>query len=166
MKNKINGFGLIEILIALSLISILVFVGVPAMQHLTTRNRVNTYVNQLVTAINFARSEAIKRGQPVIFCGSGNLKNCDGQWQKGQIILMNNHIARVFQALPAGDQLSWSSSLGKDTALEMLPTGFTNGQNGSFIYCPHDKQYAKKIVINQTGRVRVTDDSVDCNNTI
>jgi type IV fimbrial biogenesis protein FimT len=153
--DKSNAFTLIELLIAIALISILMLIAAPKIQHVVNQNRVIAGVNQIVAAINFARSEAIKRNEIVTFCPSADHKTCNGQWRDGQIVLAGENVLRIFQALPKQDSLTWRSSLGKNTMLQMSPTGFTAGQTGSFYYCPTDNRYAKRIIVEQTGRVRV-----------
>ncbi|MCH8499299.1 MAG: GspH/FimT family protein [Marinobacter sp.] len=66
-----RGFTLIELLIAIIIAGILLAVVVPGFQGVVEGNRVVTQANQLVGAINYARSEAIRRGTPVVFAGQG-----------------------------------------------------------------------------------------------
>lgn len=161
MKFKI-GFSLIEILVALTLFAIVLLIGVPSLQHALLQNRVDSSIHQMITAISFARSEAIRRQQRVSFCASEDGQRCRGTWRSGQILMADQKVLRVYSALPPGDNLMWVSSLSKNDVLEILPTGFTNGQQGSFYYCPPNKQYAKRIIVTQTGRVRVVNDATRC----
>ena len=61
-------------------------------------------------------------------------------------------------ALPSGDHLIWNSSGGKDDYLELLPTGYTNGQRGTFYYCSANENptYSRAVVVMSTGRTYVT----------
>lgn len=63
-----NGFTLIELLITMSIMVIMLAIAVPSYQTITTGVRMNTEINTLVADLNFARSEAIKLGQPVTIC--------------------------------------------------------------------------------------------------
>ena len=77
-------------------------------------------------------------------------------WSDGQIVVTNKgEMLRVFSALPNTDKLVWSSSLGKNDVLEWLPTGYTNGQRGSFYYCAMKAgvKASKTIVVLNTGRL-------------
>jgi type IV fimbrial biogenesis protein FimT len=159
---SIKGFNLIELLITIFLISIFLTIAVPNFQHLVIENRVDTHVQQLVAAIQFARTEAIKRGENVIFCKSNNSLTCGGQWNNGQIVLVNQVVIRVFPTLPKGDDLKLFGSFGKNEQLEFLPQGFTNGQQGSIYYCPTEKEYGMRIVIEQTGRIRLEKNGSKC----
>jgi type IV fimbrial biogenesis protein FimT len=158
-----RGFSLLELLVTIAIISIFLLIGLPNFHEFIVKNRVETQVQQIISAINYARSEAINRNQVITFCKSNNRQTCGGQWRDGQIILAGNEVLRAYSALPEADQLSFNSSLGKDDALQLLPSGFTNGQTGSFNYCSgKDLKNTRRIVIAQTGRMRVTSDNVKC----
>lgn len=56
---------MIELLVTLAIAAILLAVGVPSFQNVMETNRLATQANNLVTAVNLARSEAIKRGTTI-----------------------------------------------------------------------------------------------------
>jgi type IV fimbrial biogenesis protein FimT len=60
-----RGFTLLELMVTIAVLAILATIGVPSFQGLIQSNRVTTQTNELVTALNFARTEAIKRGRSV-----------------------------------------------------------------------------------------------------
>ncbi|MCA1805453.1 MAG: GspH/FimT family pseudopilin [Xanthomonadaceae bacterium] len=60
-KTKITGFTLIELMVTISIAAILLAIGVPSFQAIIENNRLATQSNELITAVNLARSEAIKR---------------------------------------------------------------------------------------------------------
>src|SRR5690606_25670853 len=62
--SGLRGFSLLELMVALTVLGILLGVGVPSFATLTQNNRVTTQTNELVSALNLARSEAIRRGAP------------------------------------------------------------------------------------------------------
>lgn len=157
-----NGFTLIEFLTTIALMIIIAFISISMVQHTLKQNRLTNEVNQIVNAIHYARSEAIKQNAIIILCQSSDQKTCSGAWNQGQVVLIKNKVLQVFPALNNQDQLIWKSSLAQNDALQFNADGFTNGQQGSFYFCPTDKNYAKRIVVEQSGRVRVTDDGVVC----
>jgi type IV fimbrial biogenesis protein FimT len=147
---KRQAFTLIELLIAISIAGILLIIGIPAMHGFVMRNEAAAEANNIVSALQFARSEAIKRDVNIKFCKKG-------RWRDGQIVeTLQGKILRVFPALPVGDELIWDSSLGKNDCVEFSTIGSTNGQRGTFYYYPHgEKKDAKKVIINAAGRIRV-----------
>jgi type IV fimbrial biogenesis protein FimT len=169
IPNKSPGFSLLELLIALIILVILLLAAVPAMQHLVLQNRATQTANRIIAAIHYARSEAIQLHQLVTFCKSTNHKTCGGDWRSGQIIVAaDGRMLRIYEALPVGDELQWKSSLGLNDYLRFAPSGFTHGQQGSFYYCPANKNaaYSRIIVIQQSGRTRVEEGTSEtCGNT-
>ncbi len=60
-KRDPRGFTLIELMVTISIAAILLAIGVPSFQAIIENNRLATQSNELITAVNLARSEAIKR---------------------------------------------------------------------------------------------------------
>lgn len=63
--RKYLGFTLLELMVTIAVLAIITTLGVPSFRELIQNNRVTTQANELVTALNFARAEAVKRGRPV-----------------------------------------------------------------------------------------------------
>ena len=57
---KSSGFTLVELMITLAIAGILVAVGIPSFNSTISDSRLTSYANEFVTALNLARSEAIK----------------------------------------------------------------------------------------------------------
>ncbi|QLH42536.1 MAG: GspH/FimT family pseudopilin [Coxiellaceae bacterium] len=153
---------MIELLVTLTITIILLSMGVYALHSIGINNRSDVAVNQLVAAIQFARTSAIQQATTVTFCGSSNGHDCDGNWQAGQLIKTPQQILRVYPAVAAGDHLFWSGNFSQNAVIEFVSTGFTNGQQGSFYYCAQQQQYAKRIVLSLSGRPRVDGNVAKC----
>ena len=63
-----KGFTLIELLVTLTVIIIMAIFAAPALRTFIQNNKAVTQTNLLVTAMNYARSEAVKRRTPVVVC--------------------------------------------------------------------------------------------------
>lgn len=63
---KTNGFSLIELLVVIALMSILLTVGLPSFKSLLGNTRLTSATNSMVSALQLARSEAIKRQKTVV----------------------------------------------------------------------------------------------------
>lgn len=97
--DKCNGgFTLIELMITLFVAIILAGVAVPNMQGFAQNSQISSQTNDLVADLNFARSEAIKRGgSNVLVCKSNNstanppICNTVGAdpWENGRIIFVD-----------------------------------------------------------------------------
>jgi len=147
---------MIELIITIAIVSILLLTTIPNMNFFIINNHSITTTNTIVSALQFARSEAINRKIKVKYCKSLNHNTCGGKWENGQIVIdENGKLLRAFAALKPNDSLTWNSSLGKDDFVEFTSNGSTNGQVGTFTYIPKEKiKYSKKIIINQSGRIR------------
>jgi type IV fimbrial biogenesis protein FimT len=160
MRN--TGFTLIELLITLTLLAILLTLAVPVYKELIKNTRTTTQVNQLIAAINFARSEAIKRQAIVTLCASNNQKTCSSDWTKGWLVFVDkqasgqvnndDEILRIYSTLPINHHLEWHALR---NYLQMNSVGGTRSQNGHFSYYTQDKNNQQQISISQTGRIRV-----------
>jgi len=71
MKRN-SGFTLIELMVALAVVSILIAVGLPKLSIFFKGNRMVTNANGLLAGLHIARSEAIKRNGRVTICKSTN----------------------------------------------------------------------------------------------
>lgn len=148
--------NLFEVLMVLAIVSVLWVMAVPSGYEFLIENRSTSAVNGLVSSLNYARSQAITRNEKIIFCKSADHKSCGGNWYDGQIVMQGDTLLKIFSVVPKGGYLLWNSSGGKDGAVEWLPTGFTNGQRGTFYYCAAKNQhYSRAIVLLNTGRIYV-----------
>ncbi len=98
-KTHTHGFTLIELMVALAVLSTLMVVGVPAFQTFTQNNRQTSQQNGLVLSLLSGRSEAVKANVPVVVCTSkdgASCRDCDsnpgpadaecGNWEDGWIV--------------------------------------------------------------------------------
>lgn len=76
--KKANGFTLIEMMITIAILAIILSIAVPSFVTFTRNNRVTSQTNELVSAFNYARSEATRRGARVSLSAIG--ANFNGGW--------------------------------------------------------------------------------------
>jgi type IV fimbrial biogenesis protein FimT len=84
-----RGFTLIELLVTIGVASLLLAVAAPSFRDMSIRNRLTSYSNDLIATINVARSEAIRRGVPVVICRSDDQASCGGTWSDGWIAFVD-----------------------------------------------------------------------------
>jgi prepilin-type N-terminal cleavage/methylation domain-containing protein len=70
-----SGFTLIELMVTIAVAAILVAWSIPQMNNLMVGNRLTARTNDLIGSIQYARSEAIKRGKPT-YVSSGAAAGC------------------------------------------------------------------------------------------
>jgi len=123
-RRRIAGLTLLEVLTVITIVSILMALGVPSYQYVTSSNRISGEVNSLLGDLQYARAEAIKEGQTVSVCASTNLTTCSGTttWQNGWIVFsdvngsgavdsVNDQILRVQRAFPLGDTFNANNGM-------------------------------------------------------
>ena len=121
MKGE-QGFTLTELILTMTIAAILVAVAAPSFDSMVNNNRVTTEVNRFISHLQYARSEAIKRGIDVSICASDDAIDCKvGTWTEGWIVFVDNDgdadgdtgsidagdiVIRVFETLGAGSTIS------------------------------------------------------------
>ncbi|MBE5314210.1 MAG: GspH/FimT family pseudopilin [Xanthomonadales bacterium] len=85
-KRPPSGVTLIELMIVLVILGIGTALALPAFNDVIRQSRVSSEVNELLAAINLTRSEALKRGQTVLMCGSSDQATCTGDFSGGWIV--------------------------------------------------------------------------------
>ncbi len=90
MMIRQAGFTLLELLITVIVAIVLMAVAIPSFVNFIESNRVTGLANQMVTALNVARSEAIRRVETVELCvfnGDPEDPDCasDANWARGWV---------------------------------------------------------------------------------
>ena len=82
-----TGLTLIELLVTIAILAILLAIAVPNFIKFLQNSRLVGQTKDLVTALNYARSEAIKRGVRVSVCSRLDNTTCSGatvvNWDAG-----------------------------------------------------------------------------------
>jgi len=60
-----RGTTLIELMVALGVLAIILSMAAPSFRNVLIDNRITTWSNELISGLNYARSEAVRRGDTV-----------------------------------------------------------------------------------------------------
>lgn len=77
MRQAQSGFTLLELMLVVTLAGLLLGLGIPAMGGFFRNARITSAANDVMAALHFTRSEAIKRRQPVTLCTSADPLNAN-----------------------------------------------------------------------------------------
>lgn len=71
-----QGFSVIELMIGVAVLAILVALAAPSLTSVINNNRLAAQANEFVTALQLARSEAVRLNSAVSVCHSSNGTSC------------------------------------------------------------------------------------------
>ena len=170
MSTKQTGFTLLELMITIAVLGVLLGIAIPSFQTMILNSRLTTQANQVITALNYARSEAVKRGSPATVCSSNGGTACAGaiNWTTGWLVFADpdgdgvvdagETVLRVWPALEGGNTLNY----GKDR-VTFRSTGFATGFNDTFQLCDkRGKDDARSTIVNAMGRAYVKKGTASC----
>lgn len=167
-----KGFTLLELLVAITVSSILLVIGIPAFMQMIAGNQRSANSADLYSDLAFARAEAISRNLQVGVCPSDDGASCadGGDWRQGWLIYANTDNSTA-GAEPDADEAVLAShgeiegqfsltASGMTTPILFLPSGRSRS-DGRFELCPDDPDLKGRAVeITSTGRPRIA--NLDC----
>lgn len=160
-RKGIQGFTLYELIVTMAVAAIILSFGVPGFMTFIDNSRATTHTNDLVTALNLARSEATRRGAAVTVCSSTDNATCSGStdWSTGWVVRSAaGNVLRVWPERSGGAGVVSGNvstilflsrgSLGTAAPLMQIRLPDCTGSNG------------RDVSVNGAGRISV--DRVDC----
>lgn len=169
-----NGFTLGELLMSIMVIGISVSVAIPGFQTAMNNSRRTTVVNELVTTMHMARSEAITRNVQVTVCPSSDGLNCAAvAWEDGWIYFADDDGDRTVDAgevllgaLPGNNRLT-INSVEYPAFIAFRPNGRALPANpptntGDVVVCdPRGAEFARVLIVGASGQPRLSEHMAD-----
>lgn len=164
------GFTLLELIICITLMVVVATAVVPAGRVLIQSGNARAVSQQLFRAIQFTRTEAIRRGQSVVLCPYDEDSGaCLADWQREWVLFVDSTgtgnpespdaIVRTFPAIPAGQLTSAPKTLKR---IRFNSLGFSPGIMGNLTYCPggtdSDPSAIRRLILTMSGRIRWAQD--------
>jgi len=162
-RRSQSGFSIIELMTVVIIAAILIMVAIPSFQDFVVNNQLTTQANTLITTLQLARSEAVKRNKTV------TVEATDGStsWGNGfrSWVDMNSN-----SSMDAGEELRQENALPANTltstikTFQYLPNGFATGFGTSvnFDLCHGSGKKGRMITLDNTGHVSISDTDANC----
>lgn len=150
--KKQRAFNLPELLIVVTLLSLLALIAVPNLANLIEKNRIYSLRNLIQNQLLLARTNSVLHNRDIEVCGSSNGQLCDDQWSRGWLIriVSGNQIIQKIQ-LNSDARITWSGATQK---IRFHSNGTSPLGNGRFYFCDRKQDVILQIVINRQGRLR------------
>ena len=140
------GFTLIETMVTLAIAAILITIAVPSFLTFIQNARLSSQASDLTTAMMYARSEAIARGQQVTIGSTANTVHWEGGYQ---VALQDGTVLRAYSALSGGNHLT-----GPAASLVFNSSGYkTPIANISMQLCD-SRNISRQIILSGQGRAQ------------
>ena len=178
MRNRAQGFTLIEMLITIAIVAIVAALAAPSLRDLVLNNQRAAQLNAMVASMSLARAEAVKSGRNAIVCISDGAANpdCDGgatEWEQGWLVVVDtdgdgnisradgDQVVDIREDLADGTTLRAVDGGGNDVSAVTYEANGESDVAGTFSMCdPRGAADARSITIELTGRASVVQGGV------
>ena len=153
--NTNTGFTLIELILTVAIMSIILTVGLPSFQSTVASNRLTSTTNAMVSALQLAKSEAMKQHKTVV------VRKKNNDWANGWEVFVDDLIEnKTFDSGETVLVINEFDSL--NSTIKIVPT-YTNyisfsatgrATAGHFTFCSGTDY--RSIIIAMTGRIRTS----------
>lgn len=171
IKNQ-KAFTLIELLVAMVVAGITLAIAVPLFNVQVLNSRSIAVGEELATAINYARSEAVKRSGRVTICASSDGTSCTGTWTQGWIVFVDGSLTdvattptiatpnNVLKVWPAADANATISDVNNKTFIRFTSMGALGRVDNNPIMITTNitgcqKMSARQITVGLSGVVNI-----------
>lgn len=148
--ERVKGFTLIELMVTIAVLAIAISIAVPSFSNMIRDNRAESQSGAMATALNLARSEAVKRGENVTVSPSTGT-NWSGGWE----VKAGSEVIRSYPALQGATLSSAVSSFVFNSRgrLEGVALGTSNAL--AYRVGSESCRQERDISVNGIGRVSV-----------
>lgn len=168
-RDPAGGFTLLELIVTLAVAALLLGVGIPGFQSVTKNSRLIANANEFVTAINMARSAAVRYQRNATVCLTSDfdaaVPACDAgtNWSNGWVVWVDKDrdgTADADEVISVHEPLSGTSTLFSTTTNRFTydARGFAVVAGDDLSLCDDRVGETGRVVsVNAAGRTNVSD---------
>lgn len=167
--HKKQGFTLIEVMVAIAVVSILSAIALPSMSNFLVKMRVDNEISEIQRLLLTARNMAINTGKNTTVCPLSSSGACTSNWQNEISVFTNSdnmlatnntflapdELIKIKSEIKSGDKLQYAQ-----TSIIYTPDGRLLTASANFSYCPKDKaDQSRGISVALSGRSYTSSDT-------
>lgn len=156
-SNNQGGFTLIELLVTVSIAAIVLMLAVPSFQAMLLNNRMTAQVDELTSALNYARNTALSQSVSVQVCpvGAVNSTICSTDWSLGWMVVSDpantSTLLQRKQKAPGGPVIRSAANVFFDAR------GLSTTQSNFTICDSRGTSFSRSVQVVSTGFVQAGD---------
>lgn len=175
MVTASRGVTLPEMLVVVIVLSLVLFIGMPAMRKFVAAHQALAWQHRLHVALNLARHHAIYHSTPTVVCATGAGPGCASaatDWARGWLIfedpgglndckpdsgmsVCEDGGGRIIRVQEATESLAIATNHNVARRVRFNARGMSYGYTGRFAFCPGvELSRPRGLVVPQTGRIR------------
>ena len=180
--KKTTGFTLIELIVTIAVFAIAAAMAIPNLNSFIDSNRRAANINTFVSAMNLARSEAVKRNNDISVCVRNDAgTDCDAakNWENGWLVFVDDGvkgdvngsdvILRVYDPIFKRTTPLDVSFRETEANIKFITYQYKGNTNtiATFRRCDYDAagngavSKARAVIVSLSGRTRLSKDSND-----
>lgn len=141
-----KGFTLVELMVTVAVMGIVAAIAAPSFGRMISHNRLVSSGNEMIAALQIARTEAISRRATTTFCPSNDGSTCSGATGNRWIVFstkngVNSPPLRSVSANPKVSLKASANVTGGNTRITFTPSGFVQvgaQRSGTISLCAAD----------------------------
>jgi len=147
-KSNTHGFTLIETMISIAVLAIIIGVATPSFVGLIQRNSITSDTNELVSFLNLARSEAVKRNMTV------SLDAKAGNWGNGFNVRIDSNSEVLRDYTPESNNTT-PIEQGGLTKISFAGSGLLSGAATPPVFrlCQESGEEGRSVSVSPSGRI-------------
>lgn len=148
-RDRLAGFTLIEVLITISIVAIATAIALPSFRTTMMTSTTRAIASDLVSSLNLARTEAVKRGRAITVGAAGT------EWTAGWTVKAGSDELQRFVPDRTGYVVKATAA-----TVDFAADGVQSGSNPADVtidICPlADKTLSRRIVVSRIGSISTT----------